>query len=68
MEEAIIFVYAKDGKIIVLPTNEAIKLKSILEKEGWEHTKTLNSCTFIEYLFKSTEKEIINTIKNLNKQ
>jgi hypothetical protein len=68
MEEAIIFVYAKDGKIIVLPTNEAIKQKETLQKEGWEHTNTLNSCTFIEYLFNSTEKEIINTIKNLNKK
>ena len=55
MENTFVFVYAKDGKIKALNIEQAQRLQDELKKDGWVHTKTLDACTFIQYLHNDCE-------------
>lgn len=48
--EEVIFVYAKDEQIKCYTLSEAKNIESGLLEDGWVHTRTLNACTFLEYL------------------
>lgn len=50
MEQPIVFVYAKKGKIIVLNLEESQKRNDELLSDGWVHTQTLDPCIFIAYI------------------
>jgi hypothetical protein len=65
MEQAIIFIYAKDKKIKALTTDLAEKSHHYLIKDGWEHTKTINACIYIQYLYSISREEIANEIASL---
>lgn len=50
--DTFLFVYAKDGKIRCLTTDQAIEMDALKEKD-WKHTATLNSVLWIEALVNS---------------
>ena len=61
--ENTIFIYAKDGKVKVLNIEDAAAQAELLLSDGWKHTATLDSCTWIEYLCNScydVEIEVTN--------
>ena len=61
--ENIIFIYAKDGKVKALNIKDAKPQAESLLSDGWKHTATINSCTWIEYLCNScydVEIEVTN--------
>jgi len=61
---SIVFVYSKNGKVIVLNTES--KQHGILITSGWKHTATLDSCKFIESLLNDAEDfEVLKSIKEL---
>lgn len=63
--DTFIFVYAKDGKISCLTTDEAIKMDS-LKDNGWKHTATVNSVRWIEAVVNGDNAaELINELKGL---
>ena len=45
--DTFVFVYAKNGKIRCLTTDQAIEM-DVLEEKDWKHTATLNSALWIE--------------------
>ena len=47
---ATVFVYAKDGTVKCLYTEDARNLEPILIATGWHHTATLNPARWIESL------------------
>ena len=57
--ELISFVYAKDGKIIVLDLERAKQVENELKADGWVHTDTLNPCRFLEFLANNSEEQDI---------
>lgn len=64
--ETIIFIYHKDGVLKSLSLDQSTSMASQLVLEGWEHTATLNPCTFIDYLFNQCdESDVFNEIKEL---
>ena len=68
MEKTYVFVYAKDGKIKALNTEEAKRLQDELVKAGWVHTQTLNACVYIQYLHNDCKEiDLIEEIKSLTK-
>ena len=67
MNELIVFVYAKNGKIKCLTGSESRIVENILIEEGWVHTSTLNACTFIDFLHNSSKEEALESIYNLSK-
>ena len=68
MEEVIIFVYAKDGKIKVLGIDSVLRLEEELLKDGWVHTQTLNACVFLQYLHNFCDAEdLVDEMKSLTK-
>lgn len=60
-----IFIYSKEGKIKCLNIETSRTLHSTMIENGWVHVHTLNPCVFIEYLFKSSDTEIINSVREL---
>jgi hypothetical protein len=61
--ENIIFIYAKDGKVKAFNLEDAKAQAESLLSDGWKHTATLDSCTWIEYLCNScydVEIEVTN--------
>jgi hypothetical protein len=61
--ENTIFIYAKDGKVKALNLIDAKAQAEPLLSDGWKHTATLDSCTWIEYLCNScydVEIEVTN--------
>ena len=66
MKKTIVFVYAKDGKILVLNTYQAQIRNRKLLKKGWIHTHTLDACVFIKYLLNECEDvDLIEEIRLL---
>lgn len=55
-----LFVYAKEGDVIVLSVEEAKT-----PPDGWKYTDTLDARRFIEYLCNESDKDILLTIKGL---
>ena len=68
MEQVLVFVYAKNGKIKALNIEDAKMFHDLFEKDGWAHTQTLDACRFLEYLHNNCEDddliEEINSLKN----
>lgn len=61
--DTFVFVYAKDGKIRCLTTDQAIEVDALEEKD-WKHTATLNSVLWIEALVNGDNAdELINELK-----
>ena len=61
-----VFIYAKEGEIKVLDSQEALRLHDTLKKEGWVHTRTFNPCALIEYLHNECE-DANNHIKSFTR-
>jgi hypothetical protein len=67
MEEVIIFVYAKYGKIKVLGIDSVLRREEELLKDGWVHTQTLNACVFIQYLHNFCDwEDLFDEMKSLS--
>ncbi len=65
--ENTVFVYHKEGKIKVLDYKTDAYLGEKMVSENWEHTATLNTCVWIEYLFNQADNEdILEGIKELS--
>lgn len=63
IHDTFVFVYAKDGKIRCLTTGQGAEMDA-LEKNGWQHTATLNSVLWIEALVNDDNAdELINELK-----
>ena len=63
IHDTFVFVYAKDGKIRCLTTDQAIEMDTLKEKD-WKHTATLNSVRWIEALVNGDNAgELINELK-----
>ena len=61
--DTFLFVYAKDGKIRCLTTDQAIEM-DVLKEKDWKHTATLNSVLWIEALVNGDNAdELINELK-----
>ncbi len=58
MNNATVFIYAKEGKIKVLSTEDARTHDEMLKRNEWVHTATINACKFIEYLHNDCEDVI----------
>ena len=66
MTDAVIFIYAKDGKIKALDIEQTRQYQSELIKEGWIHTQTLDTCAWIQYIHNDcNEVDLMNEIKSL---
>jgi len=61
--KAAVFVYAKDGKIMVIDTVNSIALHPHLIEGGWKHTQTIDACLFIQNLY--NQKDKIDLVKEL---
>lgn len=67
--ETIIFIYHKDGKLKGLDLVQAKTENDQLIADGWEHTRSLNPCVFIEYLFNQCDPyDRLNEIHELSKR
>lgn len=61
--DTFLFVYAKNGKIRCLTTDQAIEMDALKEKD-WKHTATLNSVRWVEALVNGDNAgELINELK-----
>lgn len=61
--DTFLFVYAKDGKIRCLTTDQAIEMDALKDKD-WKHTATLNSVRWIEAVVNGDNaEELINELK-----
>ena len=61
--DTFLFVYAKDGKIRCLTTDQAIEMDALEEKD-WKHTATLNTVRWIEAVVNGgNADELINELK-----
>ena len=63
--EAMVFIYAKDGKIKALNLSDAEAQHKMLIDDGYIHTSTLNTCMWIEYLHNKSKSKI-KDIKSLS--
>ena len=66
----IVYVYAKNKKIKVLPHDPALKEHKRMLAEGWKHTMTINPCAWIESLYNyyTDDDDKLESIKELGKQ
>ena len=65
---AIVYVYAKDCKIMVLDTINARALHAHLIEGGWKHTQTIDACLYIENLYnKRCEIDLVQELTDLAK-
>ena len=66
----IVYVYAKDKKIKVLPHDTALKEHNKMLADGWKHTNTINPCAWIEnlYYYSDTPEFMTEIVNNLSKQ
>ena len=60
----IVYVYAKDGKIMVLDTENSKALHPHLIEGGWKHTQTIDACLFIEKFY--NKRYDIDFVQELN--
>ena len=58
MNDATVFIYAKEGKIRVLSAEDARTHDEMLKRNECVHTATINAGTFIEYLHNDCEDVI----------
>lgn len=66
MTDAVVFIYAKNGKIKALDIEQTKKLWAELAKDGWIHTQTLDTCAWIQYLHNDcNEVDLMNEIESL---
>lgn len=65
MEQAIIFIYANGKSIKALTIDIAEKSHHYLIKEGWKHTRTIDACAYIQYLYSIPREEIADEIASL---
>lgn len=64
-----VFVYHKDGQIKVFDLETSGLENNSLIRNGWEHTATLDSCAFIEYLANNKEADdVLHTLQDLFKK
>ena len=69
MEQAFVFIYAKDGKIKAINHQEAKRRHPELVKDGWVHTQTLDACAYIQCLHNDCEGgSLIDKINSLSKK
>ena len=65
---AIVYVYAKDGKIMVLDTINARAFHAHFIEGGWKHTQTIDACLYIENLYnKRREIDLVQELNDLAK-
>lgn len=63
---AFVFVYAKDGVVKALNTEESREHHKKLLDEGYVHTATMDACRYIVYIANcQDDKEILSTVKGL---
>lgn len=48
--ENFIFIYEKQGKIKAVGLEDGKRVHDDLVSDGWEHTKTIDGCRYIEFL------------------
>ena len=62
--EAVVYIYIKDNEIKVLDSSFNKDEHDSLLKDNWKHTVTLNTTTFIKYVYENTIDDNIKQILN----
>lgn len=65
--ENFIFIYEKQGKIKAVGLEEGKIVHDDLISDGWEHTKTIDGCRYIEFLH-NVSADATKEIKSLSKK
>ncbi len=63
-----LFIYAKDGKILVKDLDQSHYCHKAMLKDGWKHTATINPAIFIQNLHNQCNyEEMVKQITDLGK-
>lgn len=66
MEDAVVFIYAKNHVIKVLSLEDAKEQHSDLISNEWKHTNSINACIFLTHLHNECEN-VFDAVKELSK-
>lgn len=61
-----VFIYAKGDIIKVLNAEDSKRQHDALIADGWVYASGRNPCVYIQFLFNSTDEEIIKSVRELN--
>ncbi len=69
MEQAFVFIYAKDGKIKAITLEDSLRFQDRLLKGGWVHTQTMDACRYLQYLHNEcSDSDLIKDIRGLKER